>query len=158
MIFICVCVIYWSSLLLLIIDNNKGLRLNKKRGLELARRPRKQHRHRSCFGGVHSQASPVLLVSAGLPFGLAFFGTRALQNVRMGRMTHYAANIEIDRDLVHQVRILVNDRDFMLLARKAAGNALAYPAGTTDQDVHQFSLSALRSGIVPHACCYAQSL
>jgi hypothetical protein len=76
----------------------------------------------------------------------------------MGCMTHDAANIEINRNLVHKVRILVNDRDFVLLAGKAAGNALAYPAGPADKNVHLFGPSALDSGVVSHARCYAQSL
>jgi hypothetical protein len=67
------------------------------------------------------------------------------QNVRVRRMTDDAAHVEINRDLVHQVRVFVDDRDFVLFTRKPAGNALPYAPGAADQNVHQFSLSALVS-------------
>ena len=86
------------------------------------------------------------------------FRPGALEHVRMGRMADDATNIQIDGDLIHKIGALINDGDFVLFSRKTAGDALPYPPGAADQNVHQFSLSARGSAIVPHAGCYAQSL
>ena len=89
---------------------------------------------------------------------LAVRRPRPLQNVRVRRVADDAAHVEINRDLINQIRVLVDDRDFVLLARESPGNTLPHASGAADQNVHQFSLSARVSAIVPHARCYAQSL
>ncbi len=89
---------------------------------------------------------------------LAVRRPRPLQNVRMRRMANNAAHVEVDRDLIDQIGVLVDDGNFVLLARESPGNTLPHASGAADQNVHQFSLSARVSAIVPHARCYAQSL
>ena len=89
---------------------------------------------------------------------LAIGGTCAFQHIRVRSVPYQPAHVEFNRDLVDQVRVLVDDGDLMFFARQPPGNALAHASGAADQNMHLSSLSACGSAIVPHACGYSQSL
>ena len=73
----------------------------------------------------------------------------------MARMTGNAAHIEVGRDLVHQVRILINDGDVVLFARQATGNPVTHTARPAYQNLHRLSLSTASTVLTSEIRIYA---